>query len=431
MPESAASAPFNILCVDDEPNILSALRRALRPGGYQVRVATSGTEALEVLAQEAIDLVISDMRMPNMDGAQFLAAVRQRHPDVIRILLTGYADMSSTIDAINRGEIYRYLSKPWDDGEILEVLASALERKSLEREKARLEALTRTQNEELKTLNASLEDKVRERTAELAQANERLKCNFLTSVQIFASLIEMRHPALAGHSRRVAATARKIAQKMGMNGRETQDVFVAGLLHDIGKIGLSDDLITTPVNRMSGDKLGAWRKHASQGQTSLMALEDLREVARLVRLHHERFDGQGFPDGLSGMEIPLGARILAAANDLDSFELGLITGTRHSADDALKLILSGRGSRYDPAVVAALAEQMHAPVREAVDEIHISPNKLVPGMVLARDLIGRDGVLLLTTDYLIDESLVRQIRDYEEKEDFRLSLYVRSDRRGS
>lgn len=423
--------PFSVLCVDDEPNILLALKRTLRPAGYQVATAAGGAEGLELLARESVDLVISDMRMPGMDGAQFLGRVRQEHPEVIRILLTGYADMASTIAAINRGEIYRYLSKPWDDGEILQVVGSALERKVLEREKARLEALTIAQNEELKSLNASLEDKVRARTSELARANERLRHNFLTSVQVFASLIEMRHPAIAGHSRRVAATARKIAQKMGLDGQSTQDIFVAGLLHDIGKIGLSDDLLATPINRMSGERLGAWRKHAAQGQSSLMALEDLREIARLVRLHHERFDGQGFPDQLSGMEIPLGARILAVANDLDSLELGLITGTRHNPDDALKLIVGGRGSRYDPAVVIALTEALHAPIRERNDEIQIPVEKLEAGMVLARDLIGRDGVLLLTADHLIDENLVRQIQDYAEREDFRFKLGIRSERRGS
>ncbi|NTV11343.1 MAG: response regulator, partial [Zoogloea sp.] len=145
----AAVAPqegsFTVLCVDDEANILSSLRRLFRPHGYRVLTAGSGAEGLEVLAREAVDLVISDMRMPEMDGAQFLAQVRARHPDVVRLLLTGYADMQSTVAAINEGRITRYIAKPWNEDEVLLTVREALERKALERDKARLEELTRRQ----------------------------------------------------------------------------------------------------------------------------------------------------------------------------------------------------------------------------------------------------------------------------------------------
>ena len=124
-----------------------------------------------MLSQEHVDLIISDMRMPGMDGATFLAEARRRHPDTVRLLLTGYADMESTVAAINAGQIARYISKPWNDQDVVLTVREALERKALEREKARLEALTRSQNEELKSLNASLEEKVEARTGELkAQA---------------------------------------------------------------------------------------------------------------------------------------------------------------------------------------------------------------------------------------------------------------------
>lgn len=420
---------FSILCVDDEPNILSALRRLLRPVGYKIRTAGSGAEALAMLAEESCDLVISDMRMPEMDGARLLAEIRNRHPEILRLLLTGYADMASTIEAINRGEILRYLSKPWDDAEILQVVSSALERKALERENKRLDLLTREQNEQLKLLNLSLEDKVQARTTELAKANERLKQTFLTSIKVFTSLIELRHPAIAGHSRRVADTARRLAKRLGLDAKEAQDVFVAGLLHDIGKIGLPDDVMTIPLNRLNGERLGAWRKHVTQGQAALMGLEDLREVARLVRHHHERFDGNGFPDGLTGLAIPMGARVLSVANDYDCLQIGLITGSRYAEDDALNHINQGKGSRYDPAVVNALFAEANASQKDVLAEIRVTPDRLVPGMVLARDIVGRDGVLLLAADYIIDENLMRQIADYAEKEAPNLVIYIRADRR--
>ena len=161
---SETLAPATLLFVDDEPGILSSLRRLFRPHGYRILVAESGALGLAELEKTPVDLVISDMRMPEMDGATFLKAVRQRWPDTVRILLTGYADVTSTVAAINEGEIYRYVSKPWDDNEIVNTVREALERYRLKQENLRLTALTQSQNEELKGLNASLEQKVAERT---------------------------------------------------------------------------------------------------------------------------------------------------------------------------------------------------------------------------------------------------------------------------
>ena len=225
-----AVAPWRILCVDDEANILSALRRLFRQNGYQISVAGGGAEGLQILDTQEFDLIISDMRMPEMDGARFLEQVFKRYPDTVRILLTGYADIASTIEAVNKGQIYRYVSKPWNDQELLLIVRQALDLKALQREKLRLEALTARQNEELKALNLSLEEKVQARTQELALANEKLKGSFITSVKVFSNLIELREGNLAGHSRRVADLARKIANKLGMTPRETQDVFLS-LIH--------------------------------------------------------------------------------------------------------------------------------------------------------------------------------------------------------
>ena len=199
--DAAQTRAPTILCVDDEPNILSSLRRLFRGKGFQVRIAEGGKAGLALLETETVDLVISDMRMPEMDGAQFLEQVRARWPDTLRLLLTGYSDVTSIIEAINRGEIYRYITKPWDDNDIVLIVRQALERKALELEKKRLEALAIAQHEELLALNASLESKVQARTAELQVANEQLKSSFVTSIKVFSTLIDMRggNLGLAAH----------------------------------------------------------------------------------------------------------------------------------------------------------------------------------------------------------------------------------------
>jgi response regulator RpfG family c-di-GMP phosphodiesterase len=431
-PETQAS----LLLVDDEASILSSLRRLLRPAGYTIHIAESGQAGLDILEREAVDLVISDMRMPEMNGAQFLEQVRNRWPATMRILLTGYADVSSTIDAINRGEIFRYISKPWDDDQLRLTIRDALESSRLRNENARLLALTQVQNDQLTQLNAGLEQKVVERTAEIQQvnsflnlANERLKQNFLVSIKMFSGLMELRAATMVGHSRRVADLARKLAARLGVAGKDQQDIFVAALLHDIGKIGFSDSLLGRPVSGMNGEEMGAYRKHPVAGEAALMPLAELKDAARIIRAHHERFDGQGYPDGLQAAFIPLGARILSVVNDYDGLQIGTLAEKRLSPTDALAALAQSRGKRYDPEVLDAFFALVGGPAAEIAADRVVHGLELRPGMVLAQDFFGRDGVLLLAADYILDALLVKQIQDMERREGTRLSLHVRPDRR--
>jgi len=440
MTESAASSSLSpdnsptVLCIDDETNILSSLKRLFRPHGYRVLVADGGPAGLALLEQEPVDVVVCDMRMPGMSGAEVLEQVRLRWPETVRILLTGYADVSSTIAAINRGEIYRYISKPWDDNEILLTVRDALERKLLKAEKQRLEALTLRQNEELKELNASLEEKVRQRTAELRQAmdqlsatHEKLKKGFYTSIQVFANLMELREGSMAGHSRRVAELCRGLAKKMGLPATDTQDLVVAALLHDIGKIGLPDYMLVKPFSNLTNEERAEYIKHPTKGAAALMALEQLANAANLVRCHHERYDGQGYPNRLSALNIPLGARLLAVVNDFDALQAGRLVPKQLSRSGALNLIIEGRGTRYDPAVVDAFAGLV-SKVPEAEysgPEVPLTSAQLQAGMVLTRDIVTRDGLLLLARDYVLDNSLIEQIRNFERADGHVLTINVR------
>ncbi|WP_296001231.1 HD domain-containing phosphohydrolase [Rugamonas sp.] len=426
-----AAAPATLLCVDDEPNILSALRRLFRARGYRVLLADSGAQGLAILEQEAVDLVISDMRMPEMDGARFLAQVRQRWPDTLRLLLTGYSDIQSIQDAINCGEIYRYITKPWDDNDMLLLVRHALERRALEQDKQRLEALALRQNAQLKALNENLEAQVEARTAQLKvahqaalSANDKLKSNFVTTIKIFSSMLEMRGNNAAGHARLVANLARQIALKLALDAREVQDLFIAALLHDIGKIGFSDDMLATPLTLLQGDQLGLYRKHPVRAAQLLMPLPDLRGSAATLRAQLERFDGSGFPDGLTGLAIPIGARILALAADYYNLQQGAMVQRHLRADEATTLIVNASGKRYDPHVVAAFRQIVDTTPGEAAGVDRLS-EELLPGMTLARDLHTRDGLMLLAADHVLDARMIQQLRDFESKSEGRLSIRIR------
>jgi response regulator RpfG family c-di-GMP phosphodiesterase len=426
---SGATSWATVLCVDDEPNILSSLKRVLRTEGHCVVTATSGRQALAMLAEMPVDLVISDMRMPEMDGAQLLEQVSQRWPQLVRILLTGHADMGSTVAAINRGRIFRYLHKPWDEAELLLAVREGLKIQSLERERARLEALTREQNDQLQAMNGELEQRVAARTQELKDANLRIQRNYLKSIKVFANLLELRDDTLAGHGRRVAETARDIARQMGLSEEEARHVFIAGLLHDIGLIGMADKLLSRPVARYDNEEMQAYREHPARAEQSLMALDDMAPAMPIIRGHHERWDGTGFPDRKAGDAIPLGARILAVADAFDDLQNGLVAGAAVNAQEARMLMRKARGTQFDPEVLDVflqLTEPQGTP-RPAANKLVLGCDALLPDMVLASDLVSARGVLMLTAGHRLTPALIRRIREFEQREGSKLELHIRTD----
>ncbi len=417
---------FSVLCVDDELNIQNALRRLLRRAGYDVLSASGGGEGLELLARQSVDLVISDMRMPQMDGVEFLGEVRARHPSVLRILLTGYADIGSTVGAINHGQILRYVAKPWNDDDLLAMVASSLELKRLERERDRLEKLTQRQNAELKDLNEGLEQKVAERTTEVTGANQKLRQNFITSIKVFSNLIDLRGGELSGHSRRVGEVAVKIAMTLGLPPQDQQDVLLASLLHDIGKIGFSDELLAKSVAKMNITEVKQHRNHAEAGQKALMALDNMAGVARIIRSHHELWDGTGYPDGLSGEAIPVNARIISVANDFDALQIGTLAAVKLKRDQAVQLIVKGAGKRYCPKVVMAFERVVFG--AEANDnEKMIAPQEARAGMVIARDLINSEGLLMLTAGHVLTEHFAERLKTYQNPDESTLNVWIRID----
>ena len=422
---TAALPAWTLLAVDDEPNILAALRRLFRTTGWRILTAGHADEALELLATEPVNAVLSDMRMPGMDGVQLLERVAQGWPDAARLLLTGQADLRSTIDAINRGRLHRYITKPWNDDELVLTLRQVAERQQLEAEKHALERLTQQQNDELKALNSSLEARVELRTAELAAATDRLKRNYLTSIKSFTALIELRGSAQVGHARQVADLTRRIARAMTPDADTLHDLPIAALLHDIGHIGLSDAVLARPVSRLDRDELRRYRLHPILGEQALLASDDMQGVAPVIRSHHERWDGKGFPDGLRGAAIPLGARILAVADAFEDLRSGRIDGQALSTQGARHAVLAGRGSQFDPAVVDAF-ESLYAaaPPKPTAATVGLRTEELRAGHTLAQNFMSAEGVLLLSAGHELNDDLIERIRSFERKHGLALTLAV-------
>jgi len=423
-----------VLCVDDESNILFSLRRLLRPQGYHVLLAESGAAGLQMLSEHKVDLVISDMRMPEMDGATFLEQVSTRWPYTVRILLTGYADLSSTIAAVNKGNIYRYLSKPWEDADVLLAVRQGLEQKFLREDRDRLLVLTDKQNRELKKLNTSLEDQVRARTEEIQQtadmldlAYQELKRSYVDAIPVFASLLELREGQDSGHSRRVAEMAQDLAVQLKLEESQVEQIYFAGLLHDIGKIGLPDNLLATPFSELSLHEQRTVMKHPTMGEAALMSLEPMLPTAEIIRHHHERFDGKGYPDQLAGDEIPLGARILAIVNDYDALQQGTLQKGKFTPAQAVEYLQQGRGTRYDPQLLDRFLERLTVQLQEEeLPQISLETWQLKNGMVLAADIRSPDGLLLLVRGHRITDNLIERLLRFERESEtpFVIQVYA-------
>jgi response regulator RpfG family c-di-GMP phosphodiesterase len=408
-------AGFSVLAVDDEPNIVSALRRTLRSRGFAVHTALGGAEGLELLEKHPVDAIISDMRMPEMTGAQFLQQARAKRPEAVRILLTGYADITSTIDAVNNGEIFRYLSKPWEDDVLLSVLHDGLERKRLARERDQLLALTREQNAQLQAHAEQLEEKVRERTADLQKASDdvkaahaRISTDFQGTVKMLATILEKRPGLTDAASRRVAEHVKGLGPRVGLDGTELQDTVYAALLEDLGKLTFPEQWLTTPLHMLNGRDRDEFMKHPLHGDGTLMSLSSLRGAGQVLRGLYERFDGKGVPDELKGDQIALGSRVLRVASEYERLRSGSIESRRFSHEDACKWLRNGSGARFDPRVSQAFLELLSEDPN-AAPATSLPVASLRPGMVLAQDLMAGAGVLLLSKDHLLDEPMIRRL----------------------
>ena len=414
-----------LLFVDDEENILKSLNRLFIDEGYEIVTSTSGEEALERLNGEEISLVISDQRMPGMQGVELLSRIKEISPDTICILLTGYTDIKAAVRAINSGAVYKYVEKPWDDEQCKLTVKRALEQYDLIQRNRKLSNIVREQNEELKYLNENLQEKVEEKTREVLQKNirleelnEQLKNNFIDTTKVFAGLVEMRDEYIGGHSKRVAAASKELAKMYRLSDGDIFDIEVAALLHDLGKIGLKDNVLTAP-NTSLYDKGNqeVQEQHAVMGQMSLLGIDGLERAAEMICHHHENYDGTGVPNRLKGEEIPLGSRIIAVVDTYDGLRFRRNANKTYAEDVVCSSLQKLAATRLDPDVLEKFLNFLKGlqTKKAGKDVIRISAGALKENMVIARDIITDSNMLLIARDERVKPSYLEKIRYYVER----------------
>ncbi len=304
-----------ILLVDDEIEVLNALRRILR--GRDIDTALSGQQALEIMEQSGPHaLIISDLKMPGMDGGTLLAKVQERYPDTVRIMLTGTTDIVDVIDVVNRGYVFRFLTKP-----------------------ATLEQVDNAITDGLAQHRRIIAERELATVQQLRQTLEKV-------IGGFVRILEARDPYTAGHQRRVAQLAEAIAVKLGYGPARVQRIRLAAMIHDLGKVYVPAEFLNKP-GQLSRLEMEIIRSHPTVAHEILAPLGFDWPLAEMVCQHHERIDGSGYPNGLKGDEILPEAKIIAVADVVEAISSHRPYRPAHTLREALDELRHGRGAVYD------------------------------------------------------------------------------------
>ncbi|HEV2387073.1 MAG TPA: HD domain-containing phosphohydrolase [Candidatus Acidoferrales bacterium] len=330
-------AAGNILIVDDEEPIREVLSSLLEAGGYQCTAATGGAEALALLRAGSFDLVLSDILMPGMDGLALLHHVREEKPDLPVVMVTAMHDISAAIGSIRTGA-YDYLLKPFEKDQLYFSVRRALEHR-------RLVVENRNYQEGLERL-------VAQRTSQLSAALRELEQSYDYTLEALGGALDLKDAETEGHCERVTAYTILIARALGTDQQTLHQIARGAFLHDIGKMGIPDGILRKPAP-LSDAERKIMRRHCEIGFSVLEDIPFLRPAAEIVLTHQEHYDGSGYPAGLRGEEIPLGARIFAVADALDAMISDRPYRKAMPLAAARDEIRRCAGTQFDPAVVEA------------------------------------------------------------------------------
>ena len=309
-----------VLFVDDEPNILSSYRREFRDK-FHMETAESGREALEVInGKGPFAVVVSDLKMPEMDGIRFLSKVRETYPDTVRMILTGYADLQNTMDSVNEGYVFRLLTKPCPAKTLEKAIDAGMKQHRL--------ILAGRELHALKNLKQALEG----------------------MVLGFSTLVEIRDPYTAGHQRRVTTLAVAIAEAMGLDENRITGLRMAAMIHDIGKIYVPAEFLNKP-GKLSEAEFMIIKMHPQVGYDILKSVDFAWPVSEMVYQHHEKINGSGYPRGLLDKEILPEAKIIAVADVVEAMAAHRPYRPALGIEKALKEIEDNRGTLFDPKAV--------------------------------------------------------------------------------
>ncbi len=310
-----------VLFVDDEPNILASLRRQFLDEPITILTATDGASALDILDSRPVSVVTSDNMMPGMTGIQLLQRIKEASPDTVRILLTAHADATAAIQAINAGEVYKFITKPWDPDEVRSIVHDAVNRYHT--------------------------------VSSIRHADESM-------LRSLAQTIELKDHYTRGHCDRVADYAVRIAAALGLSSEMQRHIKHGSWLHDCGKIGVSEAILNFNGG-LNPEQMAVIRNHPRWGAEVAKLAQLPETVINIILYHHEHFDGKGYPRGLAGTAIPLEARIVTVADTFDAMTTDRPYRKGTPFDRSWKIMNELKGTLFDPSIADTFLKLISAP----------------------------------------------------------------------
>jgi len=327
-----------ILAVDDEENNLALLKRTLR-NNYNILVASSGKEALEIVKERGfeISLIVSDQKMPFMEGTEFFKEISAKYPDIVKILLTGHSNLDILVDSINECHLFQYILKPFAPEQLCTVVESGIKKYELATSKTQI----------LKDLS------------EL----------FYSTIKSIAFALDAKDKYTHGHSMRVTLYSLALAKTMNLPDDLLEEIEITGLLHDIGKIAIPERILLKP-GELTPEEYEIVKSHPELGKKLVEGIEKLKRISNWLKSHHERYDGKGYPEGLIGEEIPISSRIISIADTYDAMTSNRAYRDALPHQFAVAEIMSCSGSQFDPKLT-----ELFININDEIEKIKLNPEE--------------------------------------------------------
>lgn len=407
---------MTVLCVDDERIILRTLVRLFHKKQYKVLIANSAKNALEVMQQNNIDVVVSDMRMPEMDGAKLLEEVAKSHPNTYRIVLSGYADFESTVAAINLGKIHRFVNKPWDNDSLVSAVEEGLNLIYLKNENLKLRNKIEKQNQLLKSANTNLEDKVNLRTKQIRASLIRNDRDNKDCERMLFNFISINPNLSSLFAKNVGQLAVRLAKNVHLDKEHVHDIRLAGYLNEVGLLGLDPLYCNTPYRSLTYDQKTTFMNQGMLAEQILSPAQRLNGVKKI--LLHQYSPLKTITEHTENQDL-LSCKIIIVARDYWRLATGRVDEKRMSHEEVLIELNKSRDTKYDAEILDILITQPEL-VNENTSEEGINALQLLPDMILKDSLYANNDLLILSEGHVFTNNSIGKLIEYEanQKQNF-------------
>jgi response regulator RpfG family c-di-GMP phosphodiesterase len=420
----------SVLLLDDEPEVLKALQRVLRRD-YHVHAFTDAASALTFFNNSPTQIVISDMKMPQVNGAEFLSQIAKINNRCKRIVLTGYADTELAKQAINEGQISAYLNKPWDNQELKETLANLIIELKQENKKFSVIKKLKFDNKRLSADHISMSattEFIQDEHNNAVIQQQKLKLINNELLQLSANLVAMQTRDTLGHTFRIAQQSKTLAKRLALSDVECIHIYLSGLFYRVGIHSLAPALVERPWFQMSQQERNAWMKYPQASADIISTTEVLKFSAEIVRHIFEHVDGTGIPEQRLKDDIPMGSRILSIVIYYDLLISGEITGNTTTPAEALILMEKDVGKVFDSKIFNQFRQLLEKPKANETLELAKSVGELTPGMVLAQDVVNYGQHKLLSEATVLTENNILALGQHQEQTEQVIISYVHHEK---